>query len=209
MGADSFEAVLAAAAYAGVALDTKQTGQLDSYHTWLRDEAVHAGGIGPNEEERIWTRHIADSLVFGRGFAGAVNCLDIGTGVGLPGIPLAIAYPNTDFVLLDRSTRRTDLAHRACRILEVENCRVANRDVDRVEDRYDRIVSRAAMPAAELMIHVKRLLEPGGIAHIGWSKTERPLPTPPEEWPGLRISVMQIPSQVLDTDTTLLRIEAT
>ena len=208
MGADSIGAVLAAAGYAGVDLGAEQVEQLETYHAWLRGEALVAGGIGPNEEHRLWSRHIADSLVFGYGFGGTGACLDVGSGVGLPGIPLAIAYPATAFVLVDRSRRRTDLARRASLILGLENCRVVNLDIRKVEDKYERLVSRAAMPPEELMIHVKRLLAPGGVAHIGLSTSAGPSNLP-EKSDGLRITLLRIPARVLDTDTTLLRIEAT
>jgi hypothetical protein len=64
------------------------------------------------------------------------------------------------------------------------------------------------MPPEEIMIHVKRLLVPGGVANIGLSTSARP-PNLPEESDGLRITLLRIPARVLDTDATLLRIEAT
>jgi 16S rRNA (guanine527-N7)-methyltransferase len=208
MGADSLSAALGAARYAGIALDETQQAQLARYREWLLEEAIPAGGIGPNEGSRIWKRHIADALVFGSGFAAIEQCLDIGTGVGLPGIPLAIALPDVEFLLLDRAGRRVGLTRRACAVLGLSNCHVVHQDVARLDGRFARIVSRASLPPEALMIHVKRLLAPGGVAHIGLSQRE-PVPMLPEAAPGLSLSIIRIPAKILDSGVSLLRIEAT
>ncbi len=207
MGADLFR-VLAAAQYCGIELSSTQQQLLVDYHDWLGSEGIRAGGIGPDERNRLWDRHIADSLVFACGLAEVNECLDIGSGAGLPGIPLAIALPAVEFRLLDRSGRRCDLMRRAATILGLDNCRVEQRDIKDVSGPVEAIVSRAAMPIETLMIHVKRLLVPGGVAMIALSrtgKTEMPAEIPV----GLSARVESVPSGVLDTGANLLRIEAT
>ncbi len=98
---------------------------LDGFAAWLREEAVAAGGLAPGEVERIEERHILDSLAFLQGLDSAPSrLLDLGSGVGLPGIPLAIMLPDTEVTLLDRSGRRVRLARRAIRVLGLDNVRV-------------------------------------------------------------------------------------
>ena len=208
MGADSLETAVRAAAWVGYELDPRQRDLLSEYHDWLAVEAAEAGGIGPHEEGRIWRRHIADSMVFGLALENSEECLDIGSGVGLPGIPLAIMCPSLRFTLLDRSGRRCDLMRRAVAVLGIENCVVSHLDITGVSKEFRSAVSRAAIPPEKMMIHVKRLLEPGGIAILGLSPsgvTRNPLP----ELPGISSKVVSVPSNILDTGVNHLRIEAT
>ena len=208
MGADSLQQAVVAAGFVEVSLSERQKEQLRRYHDWLATEAIAAGGVGPHERERLWNRHIADSILFGIGLANASNCLDVGSGVGLPGIPLAIAFPSIEFVLLDRSGRRCDLLRRAIAILGIGNCAVTQGDVTQVADQFESIVSRAAIPPEQMMIHVKRLLAPGGVAILGLSRSgdDRFGPLESNE---PAISVESIPAEILDSPVYLLRIEAT
>jgi len=208
MGSDSLQQALAAAEYVGLSLDDGQEGQLRRFHDWLSQEATPAGGLGPHEQDRLWNRHIADSLLFGVGLRHASECLDIGSGIGLPAIPLAIAYPETGFVLLDRSGRRCNLARRAAAILRLRNCIIRHAEINQVAERFEAIVSRAAIPPDRLVIHVKRLLAPDGVAILGLSRSAGPPATLPRD-DDVAISLVTIPANILDTAVHLLRIEAT
>lgn len=209
MGADSFSVALGAAEYVGVELDDDQVASLHQLHGWLGSESIRAGGLGPAESTRIWDRHIADSLIFSPALVGARTCVDLGSGTGLPGIPLAITHPHIEFTLLDRSGRRCDLMRRALAILDLTNCVVRQQDIAAVDDQFDAIVSRAAIPTESLMIHVKRIVRPGGgVAVLGLSRAEHgSLPSIDEQ--GLEVEVVRIPPEILDSGASLLRIEAT
>ncbi len=99
---------------------------LERFAGWLVTEAIPAGGLGTDESTRIGERHLLDSLSFLNGMPAGVpsSVLDAGSGVGLPGIPLAIFLPDSEVTLLDRSGRRVRLARRAVRILGLDNVRV-------------------------------------------------------------------------------------
>ncbi len=208
MGADSLQRVVAVAEYLGRSLTDRQQQQLGRFHQWLVDEAIPAGGVGPHERDRLWDRHIADSLLFGLGLTKAQRCLDVGSGVGLPGLPLAICFPEIEFVLLDRSGRRCDLVRRASAILDLDNCVVRQGDVGEIRDRFGSVVSRAAIPPQQLMIHVKRLLKPGGVAILGLTRSSRGAWDVPED-PEMTVSVVTPPLEILDSPAYLLRIVAT
>ena len=160
-------------------LDEQQVERLLAYETWLKDEALPAGGIGPNEAERIMERHIVDSLAMGiaarrtlgRELGG--EALDIGSGAGLPGIPLAIAFPDVHFTLLDRSGRRIRLLRRAARVLELE-AEVRQGMVEDVTERHDLVTSRASLPPAGLLPHLRRLVTPDGVGVVAGSTGEQP-----------------------------------
>ncbi len=208
MGADSIFVAVAAARHVGVELDKSQMDLLSKFHGWLGSESIRAGGLGPDERSRLWDRHIADSLVFAAVLVQAENCIDLGSGTGLPGIPLAISHPDIEFALLDRSGRRCDLMSRAVAVLSLPNCVVRQQDIADVTDRFDAVVSRAAIPPELLMIHVKRILKPGGLALLGLSRTGRDETSLPSLF-DMHSSVVTIPSDILDSGASLLRIEAT
>ncbi len=207
MGPDSFLAAARVAKHVGFEISSDQRDRLETYYGWLRSEAVAAGGIGPSELNRLWDRHIADSLTFYPALAGAESCLDIGSGVGLPGIPLAIVASTVSFTLLDRAGRRCDLMRRVIAVLGLTNCRVDQGDVASVVERYDAIVSRAAIPIERMMIHVKRLLGSPGTALLGVSRTED-AQIAVGSTTGMTVSPLRIPAEILDSGATLLRIEA-
>ncbi|MFO7298824.1 MAG: class I SAM-dependent methyltransferase [Actinomycetes bacterium] len=153
----------------GHPLDPDQVELLDRYRHWLATEAVTAGGIGPAEIDRLDDRHIADSILYAAFFSPPERAWDLGSGVGLPGIPLAVLLPDTDFVLIDRSGRRVDLLKRAVRVLGLENATVRQEDMSRLRGEVPVIVSRASLPPDELAPIARRLLAPGGIAVVGGS----------------------------------------
>ena len=129
-----------------IPLRTSQWDQLDLLARWLSEEAEAAGGIGPGESDRIWPRHLADSLTFAGGWVDRPpppRILDVGAGVGLPGIPLAILWPETAITLLDRSGRRFDLARRAVRLLGIDNVEVRLGDVRSEAGEWEGVVFRA------------------------------------------------------------------
>jgi len=169
---------------------------LDRYRSWLLTEAVTAGGMGPNEGPRVDNRHIGDSLLFARGFVKPKRVLDVGSGVGLPGIPLSVVMPDTGFVLLDRSGRRVELMRRVCRILQLPNVEVEQGDVDQWEGKVDGIVSRGSLSPEQATGVFPRLLNPGGVAVLGGSWAAPPSVS------GLEL--VEVPPTVLDQKVWLL-----
>ena len=198
-----------AAAWAGVSLDSAQEGLLAAFTEWLAVEGAEGGGIGPGEAERIVDRHVADSLIFAAGWDTAPQrALDVGSGVGLPGIPLAIAHPETEFTLLDRSGRRCLLSRRAVRILGLQNVVVDQQDIDQVHDFWPAILFRASLrPERALTVAAPRLRS-GGCAVVGLSRSAEPV-TLPDAPPGTTLDVLSTGPGVLDSPAWLLRMTRT
>lgn len=170
---------------------------METYRGWLATEGRRAGGIGPAETDRLDRRHLADSILFASQLPEVpVEVWDLGSGVGLPGIPLAICLPETRFVLVDRSGRRTNLMKRALRILEVRNCEVWQADIDDLTGEVGTIVSRAGLLPAQLRSVAETHLAPGGVAVMAGSWRE------PPDHPGW--TTVEIPSHVLDQTVWLL-----
>jgi 16S rRNA (guanine527-N7)-methyltransferase len=163
------EAAKDAADAAGVTLDATSLERLAVLRRWLVEEAIPAGGLGPNEATVIEERHVADSILF----AGAwrvppPSCWDLGSGVGLPGLVLASIWPGTRVVLVDSSQRRCDLARRGARVVGV-SVEVRQSAIEDLTGPYEAIVSRATVPAEQFGPILTKLLCPGGRAVISGS----------------------------------------
>lgn len=198
-----------AAGRAGTDLSSAQHETLIQFADWLAAEAVEAGGIGSDEKDRIIDRHVADSLVFAAAWAGTpVDLLDVGSGVGLPGIPLAISHPRTSVTLLDRSEKRCRLARRAIRILGLENVVVEQRDTKGMSGPWSTIVFRASLVWEDALAAALPLLEMNGCAVVGLSRSAEPgqLPHAP---PGTNLDLLRINRGVLDSPAWLLRMTVT
>jgi 16S rRNA (guanine527-N7)-methyltransferase len=126
--------------------------------------------------------------------ASPISLLDVGSGVGLPGIPLAIALPNTEITLLDRSGRRCGLLRRVLRVLELPHVTVRQADIVQEQIGAEVVVSRASLPPEQLLPHLRRLA--GNIAIVGGSTTA------PIEVSGY--STVKIESRYLDSPRWLL-----
>jgi 16S rRNA (guanine527-N7)-methyltransferase len=213
--ADSVDLARRAASWTGRELNHRQAGLLEEYAAWLRTEALPAGGLGPREGDRIWSRHLADSLLFAVGWPGdsPTEILDVGTGVGLPGIPLSILWPETRVTLLDRGGRRVRLLYRAVGVLGLPNVIIAQGDAFAVADEWAGLVARGALRAPEMVGLSARLLSPGGCAVLGLSRQA----TPPErtrdligvaEALGLEAALAEVPAEILDGPAWLLIMRA-
>lgn len=158
----------------GYRFDEEKLQRLLRYRDWLGEEAIGAGGLGPDENSRLDLRHIADSLLFGTVLEPTDSIVDVGSGVGLPGIPLAIIRDTVSFLLVDRSGRRVDLIRRAIRILKLSNVEVAQEDFAHWDRPESTVVSRATLPPDRFRPILDRVLIPGGQAVLGGSWTKRP-----------------------------------
>lgn len=199
-------ALLRAAEWSGLELSEQQLRTLSRFGRWLGGEGIAAGGLGPGEHARLVDRHIADSLVFAAAWSGSTprTLIDVGSGVGLPGIPLAAAMPETAVILLDRSERRCRLARRAVRMLELANVEVLHADAGDVAIRCEAAAFRASLPPAEALRVGRGLVVPGGRVVVAASRTRAPSRPYPEG-----ADVIVVPEGVLDSPSWLLRMRVT
>ncbi len=203
-----------AAEYANLSLTESGIEALERYVEWLQAEAIPAGGLGPREAERIWSRHIGDSLTFGSAWdKPPAEILDVGTGVGLPGIPLAIAWPDTVVTLLDRGGRRVRLLRRVVSKLALGNVVIAQGDAFSVADEWEGVAFRGSIPQPEAVGLSNRLLAPGCTAVLALSRR----PEEPErgsdlvalaEALGMAGELRKVPEEVLDGSSWLLIMRA-
>lgn len=203
-----------AATWAGIHLSRGQIAKLTEYAGWLVAEAMPAGGLGPGEGQRLWSRHLADSLVYASAWREAPpeELLDVGSGVGLPGIPLAIAFPECQVTLLDKGGRRIRLLRRAVRLLGMDNTLVAQGDAMTVADSWEALTFRASIPPREAIGLSSRLLAPGGTSVVALSRVARPERAGDLESLaaafGIPGEVAEIPPEALDGGAWLLIMRA-
>jgi len=120
----------------------------------LERYGIERGVIGPREVERIWDRHLLNSAVVGDLIPQGARVIDVGSGGGFPGIPLALARPDLDLVLVEPMARRVEWLTEVVEILGLDVTVVRGRAEERavraeVGD-ADVVTSRAVAPLARL-----------------------------------------------------------
>lgn len=151
-----------------VGLTDEQTSTLERYSALLAADGERLGLIGPNERERVWERHVVDSLACAEWIdpTRALRVADVGSGPGLPGIPVAVARPLARVCLIESRLRRCSWARRAAETLGLRvdtSCQRAE-DAGRGDLRgnFDVALSRAFASVAVLLECSLPLLEVGG-----------------------------------------------
>lgn len=196
----------ALADWLGVPLSDTQHSQLETFGRWLTSEALTAGGIGPNEADRIFDRHVGDALMYLSQLpTDAQSIVDVGSGVGLPGIPMAIARPDLAVTLLDRAARRVDLARRASRVAGVGTVSHLLGDVEDLEPSFDVAVFRASLPPIGAAGVVSRVVTLEGRGILGASRrSEPPEPLPPVD--GVDAEMVRLAPPMLASPAWFLRM---
>lgn len=108
------------------------------------------------------TLHVLDSLSMHAYLDGIASLADLGTGAGLPGIPLAIARPGLAVTLVESNGKKARFLREAVRQLKLEQARVIEGRVEAVSGRFDCITARAFASLADMLDWGGHLLAPGG-----------------------------------------------
>ena len=153
-----------AAQQIGISLSDTQISQLIGYvdlmEKWNR--AFNLTAVRRRPE--LFSRHIVESLAV-TPFFGGDKCADIGTGAGLPGVPLAIADPRKTFVLLDSNGKKTRFLLEVKRVLGLSNIEVETTRVEKWQpaQRVDTVITRAFADLTTTIERIGHILHDSGM----------------------------------------------
>ena len=121
--------------------------------------------ISRKDMDQFYCNHVLHSLALAKvhDLAPYDTVLDIGTGGGFPGIPLAILYPDIQFTLVDSIRKKTKVVLEVADALGLKNITVINDRFENINEKYDCIVSRAVAPASKLVKYTKNALAKKGV----------------------------------------------
>lgn len=137
-----------------------------AYVRLLAGPGTVRGLIGPREADRLWTRHLINSVLVAELVPPSALVIDVGSGAGLPGIPLAIARPDCRVILVEPLERRVRFLIEALDQLELTNARVVRGRAEQVIAEVapaDVVTSRALAPLAKVAEWSAPLLRPSGL----------------------------------------------
>ena len=160
------ERLLTAAADIGIDLSDHQTTQLLSYLDLL-EKWNHAYNLtAVRSRSEMFSRHLVESLAISP-FISGKQVVDVGSGAGLPGIPLAIANPAVQYTLLDSNGKKSRFLLEVKRALMLANVEI---ETVRVESwlptkRFDSVVTRAFADLATTLVRVDHVLSDQGMVY--------------------------------------------
>ncbi|MGJ0118647.1 16S rRNA (guanine(527)-N(7))-methyltransferase RsmG [Williamsia sp. MIQD14] len=137
-----------------------------TYRDFLADAGVVRGLIGPREVDQMWSRHVLNCAAAAEVIAADARLVDIGSGAGLPGIPLALARPDLRVTLVEPLLRRYEFLTEIIGILDIDvqviRGRAEDKDVVSSVGGADVVTSRAVAPLDRLARWSLPLLRTGG-----------------------------------------------
>ena len=139
-------------------LSEKQRGQFEMMLTLYPEWNEKINVISRKDIQNLAVNHILHSLSTARfiKFTPGTEVLDIGTGGGFPGIPLAVLFPEVKFHLVDRIGKKLKVASDIAEKIGLDNVSFQHGDIGECHRKFDFVVSRAVMPQDDLMKLVKK-----------------------------------------------------
>lgn len=131
-------------------LTETQIKQFEALESLYNDWNTKINVISRKDIDELYIRHVLHSLGIAKvvRFTDGSSILDVGTGGGFPGVPLAILFPNCQFHLVDSINKKLKVINAICDTIELTNVKTTHSRVEAIDGTYDFIVSRAvtAMP---------------------------------------------------------------
>ena len=144
---------------------------------------------------------------------GNIKIVDVGSGAGLPGIPLAVCLPDIEFTLMERMGRRVGFLHNCIAVLGMRNLKIEEIDMEKAEPgRFDIAVFRAFRPLTpDILKGLFRLLKPGGFL-AAWKgrfeKAEEEMLAVKRVFPEIKWEIMPVVVPFLEDERHLTVIRA-
>lgn len=135
------------------ALSPKQQEQFDALFELYADWNAKINVISRKDIDNLYPHHVLHSLAIAKyiHFQPNTAIMDVGTGGGFPGIPLAILSPEVDFLLLDSIGKKVKVAQEVSKAIGLRNTTFAHCRMEDEKRKFDFVVSRAVMPLPDLV----------------------------------------------------------
>ncbi len=126
-------------------LNDLQQQQLQQLHSLYADWNQKINVISRKDIDALYERHVLHALGIAKvlSFAPNARILDVGTGGGFPGIPLAILFPKTDFYLVDSIQKKIGVVNAVAAAVGLKNVKATHQRAEEVNEKFDFVVSRA------------------------------------------------------------------
>ncbi len=134
-------------------LSVAQTAQFEALYALYIEWNEKINVISRKDIENLYEHHVLHSLAIAEilHFQPGTTILDVGTGGGFPGIPLAILFPEAKFVLIDSIGKKIKVGNEVATAIGLKNITLKHLRVQDEKDKYDYVVSRAVMPLDDLI----------------------------------------------------------
>ena len=139
-------------------LNEQQCQQLEALYDLYTDWNAKINVISRKDIENLYLHHVLHSLGIVKmlRFKDGSSVMDVGTGGGFPGIPLAIFFPNVQFHLVDSIGKKIKVGQAVAEAIGLKNITFRHCRVEEEKEKYDFVVSRAVMPLANLVKLVRK-----------------------------------------------------
>jgi 16S rRNA (guanine527-N7)-methyltransferase len=139
-------------------LTEKQIGQFEALEALYRDWNGKINLISRKDIDNLYERHVLHALAIVKviSFREGTSVMDVGTGGGFPGIPLAIFFPETHFLLIDSVGKKIRAAQAIAEAVGLSNCAFRQIRVEEEKSKCHFVVSRAVMPLPDLVQLVRK-----------------------------------------------------
>ena len=126
-------------------LSVKQINQFSQLQDLYNEWNAQINVISRKDMENLYLKHVLHSLAIAKvvKFADETNVLDVGTGGGFPGIPLAILFPKADFLLVDSIGKKIKVVNEVANSIGLKNLIAEHKRAEQVNGQFDFVVSRA------------------------------------------------------------------
>lgn len=138
-------------------LTSAQIGQFSKLEALYKDWNAKINVISRKDIDELYTRHILHSLAIAKiqPFNKNASVLDVGTGGGFPGIPLAILFPEANFYLIDVIAKKIKVVNEVATAIGLQNLKAEQQRAELVNGKFDFIVSRAVTNMPDFVSWVK------------------------------------------------------
>ena len=124
--------------------------------------------VSRKDIDKLYIHHVLHSLAIAKviSFAKGTRILDVGTGGGFPGIPLAILSPAVSFTLVDSIGKKITVVNEVLNSLQLTNVVAQKARAEELKDTFDFVVTRAVAPMLTIIGWVRGKVKPGGYNHL-------------------------------------------